>query len=814
MSLKPPAPRESDNGKDDVETGPPSKSPSRHQVAPAAVGLSLGQGLEEKPVANDKELTYQLSTHRQLIVRGAGFRKNFAAFFNGPYFEIIPPEYEKVAAQRYGGTKEGSKCVMRSACGGQSFRSAPSHAEDGMSTEATTPKAAPTNAEGASPPFPDFLTKLKSVVVNDYETDLGEWKRRQQQDPDTAPPAEPYKYEILPNMLVPIPFDAPKVLPMLVECFATIFIIIQATVVMFIAIMDENQDRTYKDKGNYNGTWLPLIKALVYLYPLCTLVIMAIQALEITIKKFMYYRLLSLRLLLDWENAQVWQGTFFYYFVATWIMLNCWAIYGLVAYSNQYGNSGVDPTSRNAFIVVNLQTIQLLIQYYRVMTAERRLVSLNEIFERAPVEAQSLLQYTYIVEEEDVIEECYQFLRAHYKRLMRRFGYILTFGCTNRDWAVGHKMDRFDIYTLRAVAGNSDVAMKEELDLLREQWKAQGRNEDLADLDVYVSEMREIQEAEEAEELNRLRSTTGPNPVLPGMPSQPPAAQQMQGHAAGPEARAGAAVSPNDVALTDAKQSNGAGPKHDESPQEKTSEQAVDVAATPNGNAANGGTGHDGAAEAEARVPSPNGGGSGLEDGSPDRPSNRGPRAREVAQDMMHTFAHPSTMSRRAQAQLEDDTPPRCCSRRWWRAKWRGFWWHMYVRIYASTHSLLVAFLPGANSWPFRPDKAYFRFLTALQLITMACCCLIVLFGIFGATNSNPCKKGNKACQQCFTYNENFLSPNSTGYNDLKNKGKEQCDASNLVTTCPLFGQLGDLTLNTKWPVFGWTCAAAPPPPP
>lgn len=57
-----------------------------------------------------------------------------------------------------------------------------------------------------------------------------------------------------------------------------------------------------------------------------------------------------------------------------------------------------------AQIVVNLQTMQLMLYYHRLMTSELRLVALNQIFERAPVEAQMLLTYTYIVEE--VCEGC------------------------------------------------------------------------------------------------------------------------------------------------------------------------------------------------------------------------------------------------------------------------------------------------------------------------------------------------------------------------------------------------------------------------
>lgn len=63
------------------------------------------------------------------------------------------------------------------------------------------------------------------------------------------------------------------------EFVVTVFLIVQSTVVMFLAIMVENQDRKYKDSGNYTGTWQPLIKAIVIIYPLITLFIMLVQAL-------------------------------------------------------------------------------------------------------------------------------------------------------------------------------------------------------------------------------------------------------------------------------------------------------------------------------------------------------------------------------------------------------------------------------------------------------------------------------------------------------------------------------------------------------
>ncbi|GFR52272.1 hypothetical protein Agub_g14807 [Astrephomene gubernaculifera] len=168
----------------------------------------------------------------------------------------------------------------------------------------------------------------------------------------------------------------------------------------------------------------------------------------------MYFRLLSMRILVDWENKEVWQTMFFYYFLGTWAMMNAWAIWGVAEYYGKYGNKGVDQTSFGTLVVVNLQTIQLLLYYLKLLSSETRLVSLNQLFERAPVEAQHLLEYTYVVEEDDVIEECYRFSQAtQYTGLLRGVN-IATFGLVGKSWLNDIDKATFSIDRLKQKAGN------------------------------------------------------------------------------------------------------------------------------------------------------------------------------------------------------------------------------------------------------------------------------------------------------------------------------------------------------------------------
>ncbi len=43
-----------------------------------------------------------------------------------------------------------------------------------------------------------------------------------------------------------------------------------------------------------------------------------------------------------------------------------------------------------------------------------------------------MLQYTYIVEEEDIINECYRFMKKQWRRLLRRIAYLCCCTCMFR----------------------------------------------------------------------------------------------------------------------------------------------------------------------------------------------------------------------------------------------------------------------------------------------------------------------------------------------------------------------------------------------
>lgn len=266
--------------------------------------------------------------------------------------------------------------------------------------------------------------------------------------------------------ILPLPFDCPKAWEYIVDMAQGTFAVVQSTIVMFLSILVDNAYRSSQMGPSYNSG-AQLIIAVVIIYPLFTLLILVTLTAEYTIRKFMYYRLLSLRILVDWENIVVWKGFFFWYYIATWCLLNAWSIWGVVEFWTfqgiYYGPASIPFAT---FVVVNLQVVQILLVYIRLVNSESRLVSLNQVFEKEPIEADMLLKYTYVVEEVDLMNECRRYGTLNRSAFFRRLGNLFTCGLAFRHSSKADEEVKFDIERLKGSASNGNVVRQREKEAL------------------------------------------------------------------------------------------------------------------------------------------------------------------------------------------------------------------------------------------------------------------------------------------------------------------------------------------------------------
>ncbi len=76
-------------------------------------------------------------------------------------------------------------------------------------------------------------------------------------------------------------------------------------------------------------------------------------------------RLLSLRILVDFEDRPLWRGWGFWILIVSMLLINVWSAYGIFITWN-YNGTGPDAASWTAWAIVNMQTMQLIFVYMRL----------------------------------------------------------------------------------------------------------------------------------------------------------------------------------------------------------------------------------------------------------------------------------------------------------------------------------------------------------------------------------------------------------------------------------------------------------------
>jgi hypothetical protein len=71
--------------------------------------------------------------------------------------------------------------------------------------------------------------------------------------------------------------------------------------------------------------WLWLFRTLFFTYPMATMWLLVLAVCEVVVRRFIYYRLLSIAVITDWTTVTIFSGWFTLYFIASAAVLNYWA---------------------------------------------------------------------------------------------------------------------------------------------------------------------------------------------------------------------------------------------------------------------------------------------------------------------------------------------------------------------------------------------------------------------------------------------------------------------------------------------------------
>lgn len=103
-----------------------------------------------------------------------------------------------------------------------------------------------------------------------------------------------------------------------------------------------------------------LFHTIFFLYPMATMWLLVIFLCEIAVRKFIYYRLLSLAIIVDWQPVGIVQALITHYFVVSFLVLNGWA--AMAAY--QVSNASASLTVvLAAWLTIASQTLMGFLMY-------------------------------------------------------------------------------------------------------------------------------------------------------------------------------------------------------------------------------------------------------------------------------------------------------------------------------------------------------------------------------------------------------------------------------------------------------------------
>ncbi|KAG2437137.1 hypothetical protein HYH02_011393 [Chlamydomonas schloesseri] len=203
--------------------------------------------------------------------------------------------------------------------------------------------------------------------------------------------------------LIALPFKPPNVWRYMYDVAAGTWELVLYVLVMLLAVMLETNARYFRSGSEYDKWWVVLYKFTVICYPAGLMVAQFTLLCEYTFRKYVYYRLLSFGIMVQYERRKIWQSWYFVFFSCLWVILNVWAWWGLIQWWGRNGKKGPEVLSFAVLAVVNVVTFHLLIHYQRLMDAEMHVLE--------PLQAY-LMPDMVLVSENAVKKEGWRLLRA------------------------------------------------------------------------------------------------------------------------------------------------------------------------------------------------------------------------------------------------------------------------------------------------------------------------------------------------------------------------------------------------------------------
>ncbi|WIA21570.1 hypothetical protein OEZ85_000762, partial [Tetradesmus obliquus] len=174
--------------------------------------------------------------------------------------------------------------------------------------------------------------------------------------------------------LSPLPFTPPAAYTYFVTMLSGTFKVFQYVITVMVALMvTQHSIERYWSAGRQVSSFQAMMFALFVSYPLLTLLLVVLTNNEMAVRRFMYYRLMSLQVIVDWENTPFYKMWFCIYFVVTFCLINLYSLYASwLTWSDK--TTSVLPQ----WSIMFMQSMLLFMFWFNMVSLEEQLVPLNK----------------------------------------------------------------------------------------------------------------------------------------------------------------------------------------------------------------------------------------------------------------------------------------------------------------------------------------------------------------------------------------------------------------------------------------------------
>ena len=172
-----------------------------------------------------------------------------------------------------------------------------------------------------------------------------------------------------------LPFEPPGILEYIKDILLGTWELAMYLLLIVAAILILSNQQNFRQALDSTAWWVSVYKTVVICYPGGIMMLQLMMVCEHCVRKFIFFRLLSFRILVVYDTHAIWRSWFVWFFSICFALLEIWSLYSVYQFWGRAETSGPEALSLVVWGVVTIVSIQLLVFINTSAAREKKLLT-------------------------------------------------------------------------------------------------------------------------------------------------------------------------------------------------------------------------------------------------------------------------------------------------------------------------------------------------------------------------------------------------------------------------------------------------------